>query len=110
MAPCDLTELEYARELIETLGLPVQRNLTMVGDAIRAFAKYLKASRVVAYTKMRAIALDARERGDRVDYFWFQDGNYVNPKRKSKSEIATEDFIDRFDRERAILERMQKSN
>jgi hypothetical protein len=110
IVPCDLSELEYARELIEALGLPVQKNLTMVADAIRAFATYLKTSRVAAYTKMRAIAFDARNRGDRVDYFWFQDGNYVNPKRKSKSEIATDEFHARFARERAILERWQKSN
>jgi hypothetical protein len=105
--PLDLTELEYARRLLEDLGLPSKGNIVVVAESIKAFSKARASPLPAAFEQIRARAFDARNRGDRVDHFWFQDGRYSQPKPRSKSDVASDQFRDRFREEFAILERQQ---
>jgi hypothetical protein len=84
--PNDLTELEYARHILEfSLGWPSKGNLEMMADCITAVSKAKRLTLVQAYKYLvRSVEL-AKEQGIKVDRFWFQGGEYVNVRPKPKS-------------------------
>jgi hypothetical protein len=108
--PPGLTEVEYARRLLEDLGMPQKGNIIVVAEAIKAFSKSRSLPLPAAFEQLRARAFDARDRGDPVNYFWFQDARYLQPKPKSKTEVATDEFLSRFEREREILQRINAAS
>jgi hypothetical protein len=107
IVPLDLTEVEYARKLLDDLGSPSKGNIVIVADSIRAFAKSKALPLPAAFEQMHAIAFEARARGEPVDHLWFLNTRYINPKPRSKSDVASDQFHDRFREEFAILERQQ---
>ena len=85
--PKDLTELEYARHILEnTLGWPAKGNLETVADCIKSISRCKRLQTWQAYKYLvRAITL-ATEQGILVSKFWLQDGEYLNvrPRKEPK--------------------------
>jgi hypothetical protein len=107
VVPLDLTEVEYARKLLDDLGSPSKGNIAIVADSIRALAKSKALPLPAAFEQMHAIAFEARARGEPVDHLWFLNTRYNNPRPRSKSDVASDQFHDRFREEFAILDRQQ---
>jgi hypothetical protein len=106
--PRDLHPLEYARGVLESLGRPCTNNLLIVvTESIRSLAKSESISSWDAAERIGARALDAVKRGEKVNRFWFEDGGYQQSKLRSKCDVATQQYADRFQDELAILERNQ---
>jgi hypothetical protein len=101
--PPNLTELEYARKMLDDLGMPERGNIVVVADSIRAFAKSKGLQLFVAFQLMLSIAHDVRDRGDPVTHFWFQDARYMNPRPKTKGDA----YVERCTRERELLRETQ---
>jgi len=77
--PTDLTDLEYARHILENvLAWPARGNLELMADCLRSIgaAKHLKPVQAHSYM-LRAITL-AKEQGKTVDRLWFMGGEYTN--------------------------------
>ena len=86
--------------------MPQKGNIVVVADSIRAFARSREPPTLqAAFEQMRAIALDARARGEPVDHLWFLNGRYHNPKRRSRSDVATDEYRERSEDEYARLDR-----
>jgi len=74
--PQDLHELNYARKILDDLGLPAKGNLELVADCISALAKQKRQPLYEAYKFISRVALLAQGRGVKVDRWWFQNGDY----------------------------------
>ena len=87
--PKDLTELEYARHILEnTLGWPAKGNLETVADCIRSISRCKRLPTWQAYKYLvRAVTL-ATEQGVLVSKFWLQDGEYmrIRPTEKERKD------------------------
>lgn len=80
--PQDLHQLNYARRILDDLGLPAKGNLELVADCIEALSKQKRWPLHEAYQLISDKALLAQRRGQKVDRWWFQNGDYniVEPK------------------------------
>jgi hypothetical protein len=100
---------ECARRMIELLALPGTRALAaIIAAAVTAESEYSGLSLQEAAQSIADHAMRARDQGAAVDRFYFEDTKWRN-KRKSKSEIATDEFAERIERERNILRRAEGS-
>ena len=87
--PENLHPLEYARGILERLGIPVIRhNSEVVGAAVRARAKGDPSAYPAAVEYIIAAALDDRDEGIEINTFWFSDAKYN--RRKGRGPIDRE--------------------
>lgn len=93
--PEGLTELEYARHILEeVLGWPAKGNIEMMGDCIRSISKSRKISLVKAHSYMqRAIQL-ARKQGVTIDKWFFMEGVYTTIRPEPKNVLPLHEPID----------------
>jgi hypothetical protein len=103
--PQGLTEVEYARRFLGDVGLPEKGNIYVAADAIKALSKFRGLSLASSFEQMRAKALDDRDHGVAVDHLWILNGRYDQPIPRSKSDVASADYTNRFSRELEILRR-----
>lgn len=84
MIPRDLTEREYALNILEeTLGFPRKSNLDLLIDCLEALGKAKRLTPYQSFIYMnRAIGL-ARKQGVEVDHLFFLNGAYmtIRPER-----------------------------
>ena len=82
--PKDLTELEYARHILEyTLGWPATKsNLELVSGAITAITKFYRKPGHVAFKNLNERIEAARGQAIEINGHFFRDGEYMNVKRK----------------------------
>jgi hypothetical protein len=103
--PQGLSEVEYARRFLGDVGLPEKGNVFVAADAIKALSKSQGLSLVSSFVHIRAKAFDDRDRGVAVDHLWILNGRYNQPSPRSKVDVATQQYADRFQTELAILRR-----
>jgi len=99
--PRGLHPLDYAKGLLENLNLGASPAvLTVVADAICRLAKQDGVDEAQATHRMLQLAQAARERGDKVDRFWFEDGDWAttSPKEKTKLGQRMEQSLAAIDR------------
>jgi len=83
--PIGLTRVEYARMLLEILGLPAFGNQAMVADAISAESKKSGVAEWQAFETIRDRVLIDQVDDVKIDRFYFQDAKWRNkPKEKPK--------------------------
>jgi len=107
IVPLDLTEVEYARRLLDDLGLPSKGNIVVAADAIRAFSKSKGLSLPAGFEQIRAIAHEVRDRGDPVGHLWFLSGGYNNSNPRSKFDVASDQLRDHLSGEFVLLDKQQ---
>lgn len=72
-----LDPVQVARGLAESLGVPlVGSTLHVVSEAVRLFAAELKVTPHAAGVVMYRAGMAAKERGETIKRFWFEDGKY----------------------------------
>lgn len=84
--PVFKSPLPYAQKVLEDLEIPVtRRNSEAVAAAIKARARGEPTAFPAAVMYLTAAAMDAKEQGERVTAFWFEDGKYERTNGRKKS-------------------------
>jgi hypothetical protein len=76
MIPQDLHQLNYAARILEDLGLPRKGNLELVADCIESIAKQRRFALFEAFEWLSEKSLAAQSLGQKIDRWWFQNGDY----------------------------------
>jgi uncharacterized protein YdaU (DUF1376 family) len=71
-----LTQVEYARRLLDDLGLPAAGNVVVVADAISADAKKHGITKAESFEFIRRQALSDQQARVEVNRFYFQDAKF----------------------------------
>jgi hypothetical protein len=105
--PLDLTSHQLARGMMDALGVPGGiSDLDIFAKAISLKAHLSGITLAAAYEFILTKALDAKERGEFTKpTFWMRDASYDHKPPRSKSNVATDDYQNRLDRELHILRR-----
>lgn len=111
--PKDLHVLEYGRHILEeTLGWPAKGNHEMMADCLTALCKSRTLSPYQAFVYMNRAIFLAKQQGQEVDRFWFQEGRYTNVRPESKTALPTYKRLDKkaIEAEQAEPEWLELSN
>jgi hypothetical protein len=93
--PEGLTQLEYARKLLEDLGLPSTGNLVLVADAISADAKKHGVTKAQSYEFIRRQALADQEEGAEINRFYWTDAKFRRVVDQRKPVVSGDDLLTR---------------
>lgn len=94
--PAGLSPLAYARGILERQGLPLQGNQQVLAESIESFAKAKTVVTHAAAEQIERRMVAARERGEKVNKFWFTDGKYLEEEKpKPKPVISAADEMRR---------------
>jgi hypothetical protein len=92
--PEGLTELEYAKGILDSLGWPMRGNVELVADCIAAISRSRKLTLVQGYKYLvRAIKL-ATDQGTTVDRMFFMNGQYTSVRPEVKAAMKLYEPID----------------
>jgi hypothetical protein len=99
ITPEGLSQIEYAKRLLEDLGLPAVGNLILVADAISADSKKHGVTKAESFDFIRQQALTDQEAGVQINRFYFTDAKFRGKEgRNGKPSIGQI-----VEREQAIL-------
>jgi len=93
--PEGLTQIEYARRLLEDLGLPSTGNIVLVADAISADAKKHGLTKAESYEFIRRQALADQEEGTEISRFYWTDAKFRRASTQRKPPIPGDDLLAR---------------
>lgn len=93
--PCGLTQLEYARKLLEDLGLPSTGNLVLVADSISADAKKHGIMKAQSYEFIRRQALTDQKEGVEINRFYWTDAKFRRVANQRKPVVPGQDLLTR---------------
>ena len=93
--PEGLTQLEYARKLLDDLGLPSTGNIVLVADAISADAKKHRVTKAESSDFIRRQALADQEEGTEINRFYCTDAKFRRPSTQRKPPIPGDDLLTR---------------
>ncbi len=93
--PEGLTQVEYARRLLENLGLPSTGNIVLVADAISADAKRHSLTKAESYNFIRRQALADQEEGAEINRFYWTDAKFRRMVNQRKPVVSGDDLLAR---------------
>lgn len=93
--PEGLTQIEYARKLLECLGLPFTGNVTLVADAISADAKKHGITKAKSYEFIRQQALRNQDEGVEINRFYWTDAKFRRVVAQRRSVVSGHDLLTR---------------
>jgi hypothetical protein len=93
--PAGLSQVEYARKLLEDLGLPFTGNLALVADSIFADAKKHGITKAQSYEFIRRQALADQEEGGEINRFYWTDAKFRRVVNQRKPVVPGQDLVTR---------------